>query len=148
MEQRVSLITLAVGDMAAAAAFYEALGWQRVETPDGLVAFDLLGQVLGLYPREKLAEDIGVPVADVRGSGLTLSYNVRQKGEVALIYETALAAGAQGLKPPHDIFWGGYVAYFRDLDGHIWEIAFNPFSPLAPNGAFQWNGCQEEPEGG
>ena len=141
MEQRVSLITLAVDDMDRAAAFYEALGWRRVESPDGVAAFDLIGQVLGLYPRGKLAEDMGVAPDDLRGSGMTLSYNVREKADVAPLYDAALAAGARGIKAPHDIFWGGYIAYAADPDGHVWEFAWNPFSPLGANGEFQWNGA-------
>jgi len=76
-----------------------------------------------------------------RGSGVTLSYNVREKEEVAALYETALAAGARGIKEPHDIFWGGHIAYAADPDGHVWEFAWNPFSPLGRAGEFQWNGA-------
>ena len=141
MDQRVSLITLAVDDPDRATAFYEALGWQRVDSPDGIVVFDLIGQVLGLYPRAKLAEDMGVATEELRGSGVTLSYNVREKDEVAALYEAALAAGARGIKEPHDIFWGGHIAYAADPDGHVWEFAWNPFSPPGPGGEFQWNGA-------
>jgi uncharacterized glyoxalase superfamily protein PhnB len=59
---------------------------------------------------------------------------------VAQIYEIALAAGGRGLKPPHDIFWGGHSAFIADLDGHVWEIAHNPFSPPRADGAFHWGG--------
>jgi len=141
MEQRVSLITLAVADIDAAAAFYRALGWTPVDSPDGVIAFDLLGQVLGLYPRENLARDMGLDPAEIGGfSGVTLAHNVRSKDDVAPIYDAALAAGARGIKPPHDIFWGGHIAYFADPDGHVWEVAHNPFSPPAADGSFQWNG--------
>ncbi|MEM1387984.1 MAG: VOC family protein [Pseudomonadota bacterium] len=142
MEQRVSLITLAVADVARAAGFYEALGWRRVDSPDGVIAFDLLSQTLGLYDKAALARDMGLEAEAIGGfSGITLSYNTREKADVAPLYERALAAGARGIKPPHDIFWGGHSAYFADLDGHVWEIAHNPFSPLGPDGAFQWNGA-------
>lgn len=140
MQQRVSLITLGVADMAAAAAFYEALGWQRVETADGVVAFDLIGQTLGLYPLEKLAEDIGLPVGDLGHGAMTLSYNCPDKGDVAQVLAAAKAAGADVLKPAADVFWGGHHGYFRAPDGCIWEVAHNPFSPLGPDGAFRWNG--------
>jgi catechol 2,3-dioxygenase-like lactoylglutathione lyase family enzyme len=140
MEQRVSLITLGVEDITQAAEFYEALGWQRVETPDGVIAFDLIGQTLGLYPLAKLAEDMGLS-ADALGHGaMTLSYNCREKQDVALVLEAAKQAGADILKPAADVFWGGYHGYFRAPDGAIWEAAFNPFSPLAPDGSFRWNG--------
>ncbi len=142
MEQRVSLITLGVADVERSAAFYESLGWRRVDSPDGVVAFDLIGQTLGLYPRDMLARDMGLEPGDIGGfSGITLAHNVPEKDDVTRLYDKALAAGARGIKPPHDIFWGGHIAYVADPDGHVWEIAHNPFSPLGPNGEFQWNGA-------
>jgi len=140
MEQRVSLITLGVADMDAAAAFYTALGWTRVETPDGVIAFDLIGQTLGLYPLDKLAEDMGLQVADLGHGAMTLSYNCREKQGVTEVLAAASKAGATVLKPAADVFWGGHHGYFRAPDGCIWEVAFNPFSPLAPDGSFRWNG--------
>lgn len=140
MEQRVSLITLGVPDMAHAATFYEALGWRRVETPDGVIAFDLIGQVLGLYPLQRLAEDIGLPLADLGQGAMTLSYNCRTKDDVGDVLKRAAQAGAEIIKPAVDVFWGGYHGYFRAPDGTIWEIAHNPFSALGPNGEFCWNG--------
>ena len=140
MKQRVHLITMGVDDMERAAAFYDALGWKRAETPDGVIAYDLWGAVLGLYPRARLAEDMGREIP--RGSGaMTLSCNVREKAEVAEIADAAKAAGATILKAPHDVFWGGHIAYFEDPEGFVWEIAHNPFSPLGPNDEFQWNGA-------
>ena len=107
-----------------------------------MVAFDLIGQTLGLYPRDMLAQDMGLDPGEIGGfSGITLAHNVREKAQVAPLFEAALAAGARGIKPPHDIFWGGHIAYFAEPDGHVWEIAHNPFSPLGPDGEFQWNGA-------
>ncbi len=143
MEQRVSLITLGVPDMERAAAFYEALGWQRAESPDGVIAFDLISQTLGLYPIAQLAEDIGLPVGELGTGAMTLSHNTRRPEEVDSLMAAAEAAGAEILRPASDVFWGGYIGYFRAPDGHIWEIAHNPFSPLAENGAFRWNGHPE-----
>jgi catechol 2,3-dioxygenase-like lactoylglutathione lyase family enzyme len=141
MEQRVSLITLGTSDMARSAGFYEALGWTRVEAQDGVVAFDLIGSVLGLYPLEKLAEDIGLDADDLGAGRSTLGYNCREKEEVARVLAAVEAAGGRILKPATDVFWGGHHGYFEDLDGHIWEVAYNPFSPLrAEDGAFCWNG--------
>lgn len=140
MDQRVSLITLGVPDMEKAAAFYEALGWQRADSPDGVIAFDLISQTLGLYPLAALAADIGVPEGELGTGAVTLSHNTRSKQDVADLLAAAEAAGAEILKPAQDVFWGGHHGYFRSPDGHIWEIAFNPFSPLAENGAFRWNG--------
>lgn len=127
--------------MAKAAAFYEALGWARVESQDGVVAFDLIGQTLGLYPLDALAEDLGLSVETLGAGRMTLGYNVVEKADVAPILAKAKAAGGDILKPAQDVFWGGHHGYFADPEGHIWEIAHNPFSPLGPNGEFQWNGA-------
>ncbi len=142
MEQRVSLITLGVADLEAAAGFYEALGWRREETEEtGIVVFNLLGQVLGLYPKASMAADMGLEVDQIGGfSGTILGFNVRNKAEVTEIFEKAIAAGGRELKAPHDIFWGGHSAFIADLDGHIWELAHNPFSPPREDGTFQWGG--------
>lgn len=140
MDQRISLITLGVADMDRAAAFYEALGWHRVDSPDGLIAFDLIGQTLALYPLDRLAEDIGLPVAELGQGAITLGHNLRTRDEVADLMARAEAAGASILRPASDVFWGGHIGYFRAPDGAIWEIAFNPFAPLSPEGAFRWNG--------
>ncbi|MCI5098107.1 MAG: VOC family protein [Rhodobacteraceae bacterium] len=140
MEQRVSLITLGVKDMEQAAGFYEALGWARVDSPDGVIAFDLIGQTLGLYPIAALAEELGLPETDLGHGAITLAHNLRSKDEVRALLDRADEAGAEILKPAQDVFWGGYHGYFRAPDGAIWEIAHNPFSPLSPDGAFRWNG--------
>lgn len=140
MEQRVSLITLGVTDMDSEAVFYEALGWQRVDSPDGVIAFDMVGQTLGLYPLAALAEEIGLPVEALGKGAVSLSHNVRAKEEVAAVLTAAEAAGAEILKPAQDVFWGGHHGYFRSPDGHLWEVAFNPFSALREDGAFCWGG--------
>ncbi len=140
MQQRISLITLGVQDITTMAAFYDALGWQRVEAQDGVVAYDLIGQTLGLYPIEKLAEDMGVDMQELGHGAMTLGHNVSEKFEVAAVLGAAKAAGARILKPASDVFWGGHHGYFQDPEGHIWEVAHNPFSPLREDGAFRWNG--------
>lgn len=140
MEQRVSLITLAVRDLERAAAFYEALGWHRAPSPDGVIAFDLIGQTLGLYPRADLARDMGVPEEELGTGGATYAYNVRDKADVPRLMGQAAKAGARILKPAHDVFWGGHIGYFSDPDGHIWEIAWNPHAPLSDKGEFRWEG--------
>jgi uncharacterized protein len=140
MEPRISLITLAVTDRDRAAAFYTALGLRRAESEEGIVVFDLLGQSLALYPRADLARDMGLTEAELGTGGMTLGYNTRTKPEVAQVLGRAEAAGARVLKPAHDVFWGGHIGYFADPDGHVWEVAFNPFSPLSPDGAFRWAG--------
>jgi catechol 2,3-dioxygenase-like lactoylglutathione lyase family enzyme len=140
MQQRVSLITLGARDVASLAAFYDALGWSRVDSSDGVVAYDLIGQTLGLYPLDALAKDIGISIEELGNGRMTLGHNVSAKEDVASLISKAKAAGATVLKPAQDVFWGGHHGYFADPEGHIWEIAHNPFSPLGPNGEFQWNG--------
>lgn len=141
MEQRISLITLGVADIGLASAFYDGLGWVRVDSPDGLIAYDLIGQTLGLYPKAKLAEDLGLAPDVIGGfSGITLGHNLASKAQIDALVQRAEAAGGKVLKPPHDIFWGGYSAFVADPDGHVWELSHNPFSHLGPNGEFRWNG--------
>ncbi len=141
MEQRVSLITLGVADMERSAAFYAALGWQQTESADGVAAFDMIGQTLGLYPKTGLAQELGIEPSQIGGfSGITLGHNVRTKEEVAPVLEAVRAAGGRILKEAQDVFWGGHHGYFADPDGHVWEVAHNPFSPLRDDGGFRWNG--------
>ncbi|CUH81199.1 putative enzyme related to lactoylglutathione lyase [Tritonibacter multivorans] len=141
MDQRVSLITLAVHDIDRAAAFYAALGWAEVQhLNEGIVVFDLLGQSLGLYPRAKLAEDMGLREAELGHGAMTLSHNVESPAAADAIMAKAEAAGATVLSPAKEVFWGGYTGYFRDPEGHVWEVSHNPFSKLSPEGAFRWNG--------
>jgi catechol 2,3-dioxygenase-like lactoylglutathione lyase family enzyme len=146
MEPRISLVTLAVADPDRAAAFYQALGWTRVESEPGIRVFDLLGQSLALYPRADLARDMGLTEAELGTGGMTLGYNTRSKDEVSQVMAQAAAAGARILRPAHDVFWGGHIGYFADPDGHIWEVAFNPFSPLSDEGAFRWAGFGDAPD--
>ncbi len=143
MEQRISLVTLGVRDVTKSATFYEAMGWKRVDSQDGIVVFDLIGQALGLYPRADLARDMGLEEADLGTGGSTVGYNVRDKDEVAQVLTRARKAGARILKDAHDVFWGGHVGYFADPDGHVWEVSHNPFSPLRKDdGAFRWSGYE------
>lgn len=140
IDQRISLITLGARDIPALAAFYDALGWQRVDTTDGVIAYDLLGQTLGLYPLQALADDMGLDPETLGHGAMTLGYNVAEKPDVAAVLALVEPAGGQVIKPAADVFWGGHHGYFRDPEGHIWEVAWNPFSPLGPDGAFRWNG--------
>ncbi|SNR56252.1 VOC family protein [Puniceibacterium sediminis] len=140
MEQRISLITLGVRDIAREAAFYDALGWERAEAPEGIVVYDLIGQALGLYPLEDLARDMGVAPERLGTGAATYSHNLRTREEVAPLLDRAKVAGAEILKPAHDVFWGGHIGYFADPEGHIWEVAWNPGAPLAGDGRFRWAG--------
>lgn len=140
MQQRISLITLGAKNVELLSVFYDALGWQRTPSPDGVVAYDLIGQTLGLYPLDKLAEDIGLPMDRLGHGATTFGHNLPTKEAVAPLLDLAQAAGATILKPAQDVFWGGHHGYFSDPEGHIWEIAHNPFSPLRDDGAFRWLG--------
>ncbi|MCB1154063.1 MAG: VOC family protein [Deltaproteobacteria bacterium] len=136
MEQRFTLVTLGVRDLAKSTAFFEKLGWKRsVKDAPGTAFFQCGGVALGLYPRDELADDAGVP-DDGRGfEGITIAHNARSKADVDAVLAEAVAAGATLVKPAQDVFWGGYHGYFADLDGHLWEVAWNPGFPLDENGA-------------
>ena len=131
MRQRVHLITLGVEDPAAAASFYDALGWTRADTTDAMVVYDLYGASLALYSRAHLARDIGIDLPNGSGA-VTLACNVRRREEVADVIAAARAAGAPILREPADVFWGGHIAYFADPDGHLWEVAHNPLFWIGP----------------
>jgi len=136
MEQRISLVTLGVADLPRAVAFYEhALGWRAESSPPGVVFFDLNGVVLALWPHDELAKDMGMtadPVPAYRG--YSLAHNVRSEEEVDEIFARLKNYGATILKQPQKAFWGGYSGYFPDLDGHTWEIAYNPFWTILADG--------------
>tara|TARA_R110002126_G_scaffold126750_2_gene268960 strand:- start:2891 stop:3325 length:435 start_codon:yes stop_codon:yes gene_type:complete len=142
MEQRLSIITLGVSDLTKAKAFYDGLGWQAASSLDTeeIIAYDLQSMALALYPWDKLAKDAGVSTERSGPSAITLAYNVGSEQDVDHMLKAATELGATVTKPAQKAFWGGYSGCFSDPDGHIWEIAFNPFSKLGPNGEFQWNG--------
>jgi len=143
MEQRLSLISLGVNSVDASTAFYSRLGWRYSEkfSNDSITFFQLGAIVLGLYGRENLANDIGVTNTDRPGfSGIALAHNARTKAEVDEILALAVKAGATQLKEAQDVFWGGYSGYFSDPDGHIWEVAWNPFFDISADGAIVLSG--------
>ncbi|WP_238013208.1 VOC family protein [Dactylosporangium sp. AC04546] len=135
MDQRISIVTLGVADLARARAFYERLGWRGQETQE-TVFIQAGGLALVLWSRAKLAADSGI---DDRGGdgfgGISLAHNVRSREEVDEILGTAAAAGATVTSPAHETFYGGYAGCFTDLDGHVWEIAHNPGFALADDGS-------------
>ena len=141
MEQRLSIVTLGVEDLQRARRFYETLGWRVAtqENVDSIVCFTLNGIGFGLYPYEKLLEDVGLPGLSSGATGaVTLAYNVRAREDVAAVLNEAERAGGAIVKPAQDVFWGGHSGYFKDPDGHLWEVAWNPFSPLDDDGNFAW----------
>jgi len=133
MKPKIAMITLGVNDIAGSLAFYrDGLGFQTHNYKDGddMVMFRLEGSWLGLYPRDKLAEDATVAEKGSGFRGVTLAHNVSSKDEADRVFAQALAAGAAPIKTPRDVFWGGYSGYFADPDGHLWEVAWNPFTDL------------------
>ncbi len=135
-EPRLNMVALGVADVEKARRFYETgLGWKASSASEGNIVFFQLGAaVLTLYPREALAEDACVEAAGGGFSGVTLAHNVRTKEEVAAILSVAQAAGGKIVKPAQDVFWGGHSGYFADLDGHLWEVAWNPHFALNERG--------------
>ncbi|HSJ50899.1 MAG TPA: VOC family protein [Actinomycetota bacterium] len=133
MDQRISLITLGVADVAASKAFYERLGWTATLDLEDTVFFQAGGMALGLWGRDELAAD--ARIEDPGGwGGVTLSLNVRSAREVDTVLEQARDAGARISREPGPTDWGGYNAVFVDPDGHTWEIAHNPGFPLGSDG--------------
>lgn len=134
-DRRISLITLGVADVEASAAFYARLGWTRSAASQGAIVFiKLKGLVLALFPRQELAKDAGVAESTPGFSGVTLAHNLESPEAVDAAFALALSAGAKKVKSPEKVFWGGYSGYFADPDGHLWEIAHNPFAPLDEDG--------------
>jgi predicted lactoylglutathione lyase len=135
MEPRITLITLGVADLARSRAFYEAIGWKASSASQAeVVFFQGNGLALALFGRESLAQDAGVPDRPTGFAAISIAYNAHSKAEVDQVFAEAVAAGAGAVKRPEDVFWGGYSGYFADPDGHLWEVAWNPFFPLDDKG--------------
>ena len=129
MNQHLHLITLGVRDFERSRKFYsETLGWKSASaSSDDVIFFQAGGVVLGLYPREKLAEDALTSPEGSGFPGVTLAYNARSEAEVDRIIRDLEAKGVRIAKKPQKVFWGGYSSYFVDPDGFHWEVAYKPF---------------------
>jgi predicted lactoylglutathione lyase len=134
VDQRVSLITLGVADVGRARMFYEQLGWRGQEAED-TVFFQAGGQAVVLWRRDNVAADAQVDDDGSTFSGVVLAHNVATREQVDRIVADAARAGATVTKSPAETFYGGYAGFFRDLDGHVWEIAHNPGFTLAADGS-------------
>ena len=135
MRQKLNLITLGVKDFDKAVAFYEkGLGWKKSSLSQNDIAiFPLGGIALALYPRKLLAEDATVENVPTGFSGITISYNAKNEHEVDEVLREVEKLGAIILKPAQKVFWGGYSGYFKDLDGHLIEVAFSPLLKFDKN---------------
>jgi len=135
MEQRLSLVTLGVQDLARARAFYERLGWTSGAAPaDDVVFFQAGCMIVALWSRESLAEDSGVEDGGGWG-GVTLAYNAGSPEAVDAVIDEARAAGGKIVREGAATFWGGYSGVFVDPEGHPWEVAHNPHWTLHPDGS-------------
>jgi len=131
MRQKLNLITLGVNDFEKSVAFFEGLGWKKSRASvDGLALFPLGGIVLALHPRKDLADDATVNPEGSGFSGITLSYNAKSEKEVNDVLTKVEKLGATIIKPAQKVYWGGYSGYFKDPDGHLFEVAHNPFWEL------------------
>jgi len=132
---RLSLITLGVADVAAATRFYEGFGLLKSSASNESVSFFQLGpSVLGLFGRDALTEDGNAATTWTGNGGITLARNVWSETEVDRLLAHAANLGATILKPAQRAFWGGYHGYFADPDGHVWEVAYNPFFNMDEEG--------------
>jgi predicted lactoylglutathione lyase len=131
MRQKLNLITLGVDNFERSVRFYESLGWkQSSASVDGLAVFPLGGITLCLHPRHELAADANQPNVKAEFAGLTLSFNAKSEQEVDAVMSEVAKLGATIIKPAQKVFWGGYSGYFKDLDGHVIEVAYNPHWPM------------------
>jgi len=137
MPARINLVTLGVADVARATAFYTALGWTPSGSSQSEITFIQMGStVLGLFGHDDLADDAHVErTAPPSYRGSSLAINLESEAAVDAAMATARAAGATVLKEPEKVFWGGYSGYFADLDGHLWELAHNPYWTINADGS-------------
>ncbi len=137
MSFRATLITLGVRDLARARAFYiDGMGLvPAADSNANVVFFDMGGIVLSLYGRDALADDATLPSEGGGFTGSALAYNAPSREAVVATLHRAHAAGGNVVKEAQEVFWGGFSGYFTDPDGHLWEVAHNPFWPLDERGA-------------
>ena len=134
MEQRISVVTLAVDDPGEARRFYEAIGWRAGFANDDVAFYQLDGMVLGLWGRGELAKDAGLPPAPAGSVAVALAVNVRSREPVDAVLAAAVAAGGRITRAAVETDWGGYNGYFADPSGNPWEVAWNPFWPMDAQG--------------
>lgn len=133
MKPRISMVALAVSDLSISVSFYQdGLGFPKMDSPPGVAFFNLNGTWLGLSEREELAKDATVSPEGTGYNGFNLAHNVTSEEEVDEVFSLAISAGATAVKEVQKAAWGGYHGYFKDPDGHLWEVAYNPFAWVGP----------------
>jgi uncharacterized protein len=133
--QRITMITLAVADLGRSRSFYTALGWVETEGGNDKIAFyKIAGQFFALYDKDALTKDLGLPIHERSTGMITLATNYNSPKDVDAAFADAIAAGAIAITKPAKVFWGGYSGNFADPDGHLWEVAHNPFWTLDVDG--------------
>jgi uncharacterized protein len=138
LKPTLSLVTLGVSDLARAKQFYTDLGWTPLPQPsEGVAFFELDGLMLSLFPREELAKDAGVEDSKPGFSGISLAHNTGSDEDADAALAHAVKCGATLIKPMQKVFWGGYSGYFADPDGHLWEVAHNPFARFDAHGVMR-----------
>jgi uncharacterized protein len=134
MKPHITLLTLCVADLERSVAFYrDGLGFPTkgiigTEFENGAVAFFNLesGLKLALWPRTSFAAETGLPSHAPSATEFSVAHNVASDAEVDAVMLLAEKAGAKIVKPAQKTFYGGYVGYFQDPDGHVWEVAHVP----------------------
>ena len=133
MQPRINMITLGVKDIKKSINFYEnVFEFPRMESPPEVAFFTLNGSWLGLYDKNALAEDAGVSAKGSGFNNFALAHLLTSEAEVDSTFKKLIDAGAIAVKEPQAVFWGGYSSYIKDLDGHLWELAYNPFTWIGP----------------
>ncbi len=136
MSAHVTIVTLGVRDVAASTVFYEALGFHRSSASQDEISFFRAGPtVLAVFGREPLADDAGVSAEGFGFRGVTIAMNLASVDAVDAEFARWVAVGAEPMKRPTAVEWGGYSSYVADPDGHLWELAYNPYLPLHDDGS-------------
>ena len=129
MDQRLSFITIGVENLQLMTRFYkEKFGWTTLKEMDGISFFLLNGFVLGLFPANELAADMGIEPGGFGFKRFTLSINFNSEEAVNAVVEELRSKGVEIVKAPEKVFWGGYSGYIKDPEGNYWELAYNPFA--------------------
>jgi predicted lactoylglutathione lyase len=139
MDQRISIVTLGVKDLALSKKFYvHGLGWKPVFENNEIIFFQTGGMIFALFLRDHLTQDFGADPKSYGNAPMALGYNVRAKNEVDPLIQRAQSAGGTILNRASEKSWGGYSGYFADPDGFAWEVAWNPAWPIAPDGGVKF----------